>query len=368
MKACVTGATGFIGAHVAKQLDERGDEVVVAYRTPDHLKWLSGVDYRQAKSDVLDLTSMRKAVEGCDVVFHIAGFVGSSPADLVWDLNAKAPRVVVEAAAAEGVGRVVVTSSISAVGEATDDGPATEDTPYPEDGFGLHYPDSKRRGEEEALAAGEGFGVEVVIVNPGYALGAPIHDDQAEQCSARIIGSYLGGRLPAVADAPQCFVDVEDAACGHLLAADNGADGERYILGGHNCSWADLIDRVADLSGIRRPVLVFPRQVANVARMRERLGLPAAVAAEGLELMVKDWRFSSEKARRELGYEPRPLDETLRSSIRFYRELLEADELGENTSRLSALASGMALGGRFGLPGVLRLGERVAGRRFVAGA
>src|SRR4051812_11981261 len=115
MKACVTGATGFVGAHVTRALAERGDEVRVTYRNPDRLIALSGVDYRQAKTDVLDYKAMRRALKGSELLFHTAGFVGSSPSELVWALNAHAPVVAVEAAAAEGLRRVGVPPTIPAI-------------------------------------------------------------------------------------------------------------------------------------------------------------------------------------------------------------------------------------------------------------
>src|SRR5919112_3624111 len=113
MRVCVTGATGFVGAHVARALAERGDEVRIAYRNPDKLDALKGVDFRRTKADVLDFKALRRAVKGSEVLFHTAGYVGSSPAERVWALNARSPRVAVEAAAAEGVQRVVITSTIS---------------------------------------------------------------------------------------------------------------------------------------------------------------------------------------------------------------------------------------------------------------
>src|SRR3954454_19968884 len=125
-KVCVTGATGFGGAHVARALADRGDDVRVVYRNPDRLKALSGVDVRRAKADVLDYRAMRRAVRGSEVLFHIAGLVGSSPSELVWQMNAQAPVIAVEAAAAEGLKRVVVTSTISAIGMPQDHKPADE--------------------------------------------------------------------------------------------------------------------------------------------------------------------------------------------------------------------------------------------------
>src|SRR3954470_24410272 len=154
MNVCGTGATGFVGAHVTKALAERGDEVRVTYRNADRLSALSGVDYRQAKTDVLDFKAMRRAVRGSEVLFHTAGFVGSSPAELVWQLNAHAPVVAVEAAAAEELKRVVLTSTISAIGPTTNGLPANELTEYPRDWLGLAYPDSKHEGELAAVDAG----------------------------------------------------------------------------------------------------------------------------------------------------------------------------------------------------------------------
>ena len=188
MKACVTGATGFVGAHVVRALADRGDDVRVVYRDPNRLKMLGGIPFRRSKGDVLDYKSMCRALRGIDVLFHVAGFVASSPVQRVWELNAEGPVVAVEAAAAEGVRRVVLTSTISAIGTATGNGPADESTSYPEDWLGLVYPDSKHAGERVALEAA-------------------------------------------------------------LLAADNGKSGERYILGGVNLGWVQLIDRVAELSG-----------------------------------------------------------------------------------------------------------------------
>src|SRR5215218_97659 len=154
MKVCVTGATGFVGAHVARALAERGDEVRVAYRNPDKLDALKGVSFKRTKADVLDFKALRRAVKGSEVLFHTAGYVGSSPAERVWRLNAHAPVNAVEAAAAEGVKRVVVTSTISAIGPANGR-LADERTEYPENWTGLAYPDSKHEGEREALEAGE---------------------------------------------------------------------------------------------------------------------------------------------------------------------------------------------------------------------
>jgi dihydroflavonol-4-reductase len=367
MTVLVTGATGFVGAHVTRALVERGETVRAGYRNPKRLDRLGGLDAEPVKGEVLDLEAMRKAMRGCDTVFHVAGFVASRPVEKVWELNQRGPLVAVEAAAMEDVERVVLTSTISAVGTANGR-PADEDNPYPEQGLGLAYADAKRGGEREATAAGERLGVEVVVVNPAYVLGVPVDTSQPGETSTRIVGNYLRGRLPAVLDAPINFVDVADVAAGHLLAADKGNPGERYILGGHNRPWAELMDMVAHASGIRHPIIVIPAEVGAIARLRERLGLPGAISAEAFGLMGQDWRFSSAKAKRELGYRPRPLAQTISATVEWYMDLIEQGAFDDSErSAMSAMAEGLGMFDRFGLLWPLRPAEKLLRRRLLAG-
>jgi dihydroflavonol-4-reductase len=368
MRAVVTGATGFLGAHVTRQLCERGDDVRVVYRNPERLERLAGLSFRRAKADVLDFAAMRRACKSADVLFHTVGFVGSRPAQLVWELNAHAPVIAVEAAAAEGVGRVVLTSTVSAIGPAANGRPADERTEYPDDWLGLAYPDSKHGGERAALAAAERHGVELIVVNPSYLLGVPVDRSQPGETSTRTVGNYLRGRLPGVVSAHMNFADVEDAATGHLLAAERGRPGERYILGGEDSTWPELIDSVVAHSGIRHPILVLPPESARLARVREALGLPSAISPEGYALMAQDWRFSSAKAERELGYRARPLDETIRATVEWYLELIEAGTFdGASRSGMSGVAEGLGTASRLGLLTPVRIGQWVTGRRVVAG-
>jgi dihydroflavonol-4-reductase len=164
------------------------------------------------------------------------------------------------------------------------------------------------------------------------------------------------------------FVDVEDVAAGHVLAAERGRPGERYILGGQNLTWPQLIDRVAELSGVHFPVMALPAGIGRVGRAREALGIPGPISAEATNLMGKDWRFSSSKARRELGYRPRPLDVTLKATIEWYGELIEAGAFADSKrSGLSLVADSMHLASRAGLLMPLRVGQRLIGRRLIAG-
>src|SRR4051794_2119467 len=139
MRAVVTGATGFVGGHVTRLLAERGDDVVATYRNPERLQRLRSLDVPAVKADVLDRASLRRALRGADIVFHTAGYVGSRPAERVWRMNALAPRIVVEAAAAESVPRMVLTSSVAAVGPAEPGEMAAEDDVYRGGPLGLAY-------------------------------------------------------------------------------------------------------------------------------------------------------------------------------------------------------------------------------------
>jgi dihydroflavonol-4-reductase len=341
--------------------------VRVTYREEGRLTRLGDTDAEPVRADVLDRAALRRAFRGCDTVFHCAGFVGSHPAERVWELNALAPRIAVEAAAAEEVRRVLVTSSVAGIGPAPPGEVGTEADFYRGGSLGLVYPDAKHEGEAEALAAGARHDVEVVIVNPSYVFGVPVDRSAPGETSTRMIGNYLRGRLPALVDGETNVVDVRDVAKGHLLAAERGTPGERYVLGGHDLDWVELFQRVAELSGVRHPLLVLPREAGAVARAAEAAGFPSPISAEGLVLMAQNWRYSSRKARRELGYRTRGLERTLTDTIDWYRELVESGTLGGGRpSALSLAAAGVRVADRTGALAVLRAAERYVGRRIVA--
>jgi dihydroflavonol-4-reductase len=368
MRVSVTGATGFLGAHIARHLSERGDELLLTCRDPGRPGALTRINARRAEADICDYPALRRAFRGAEVVFHTAGFVGSRPAGWAWRVNAEGPLVAVEAAAAEGCRRIVLTSSISAIGLPSDGRPADERTRYPDEWLGLTYPDSKHEGERVAQEAADRHGIELVVVNPGYALGVPLDRTRPRDISSRIVGNYLRGRLPAVMAAPMNFVDVDDAAAGHLLAAEHGRPGERYILGGTNTTWSALIDRAAQLSGVHHPVVVLPRATARMARLGDTLGLPNMITAEGYELMAQEWRFSSAKAERELGYRSRPLDQTLQATIDWYQELIDRRAFaGAHRSSMSTMAAGTRTLSKLGVLQPIKLGQRILGRRVIAG-
>ena len=352
---------------MARLLVEQGHEVRATYREGSRLDGLAALDVEPVKADVLDRAAIRRAVRRCDLVFHTAGYVGSNPVERVWQVNALAPRLVVETAAGEGVGRVVVTSSVSAIGPVPPGEVGSEADPYRGGGLGLTYVDSKHEGEVEALAAGVRAGIEVVGVNPAYVLGAPVDRSDPADTSTRLIGNYLRGRLPGVVDGKTNIVDVRDVAAGHLAAAEKAAAGERYILGGHNIGWVELLGRVAKITGVHNPLAVFPPESGVIARRAEALRIPIGLSAEGFMLMSQNWSYSSAKARRELGYRPRRLDVTLRETVDWYRELMAEGVLGSGSaSAMSLVAAGLRVADGVGLLYPVGLLERYTRRRLMA--
>jgi dihydroflavonol-4-reductase len=196
-------------------------------------------------------------------------------------------------------------------------------------------------------------------------LGAALNRSLAGETSTRIVANYLRGRLPAIVDSYTNVVDIEDVARGHLLAAEKGSPGERYILGGENLRWSDVIERVSKIAGVAHPLIVLPSQLALAADALQRLGAPFGTL-EGIRLMAPNWRYSSAKARKELGYSPRPARETLRRTVEWYQELIEDDRLPARSNRsFDWTTRAVRLADRFGLLAPLRAVGGVAGRRTV---
>jgi dihydroflavonol-4-reductase len=365
---CVTGATGFIGGHVARLERERGEVVRVTYREEARIGRLGELDVEPVKADVLDRAAMRRAVHGCDLLHHVAGFVGARPVERVWGINALSPRIAVEAAAAEGVGRMVLTSSVAGIGPVAPGEVGNEENVFGGAGLDMTYVNAKHEGEAQALAAGVRLGVEVVIVNPSYVFGVPLDRSRPGETSDRLIGNYLLGRLPGIVGGQTNAVDVRDVAAGQVLAARKGKPGERYILGGHDSGWVELFERVAALSGVHHPLIVWPTESSELARRIDALGVPLPISSEGIVLMAQNWRYSSRKAKRELGYRVRPLDETLTDTIEWYRQLIESGVVGsERPSPMSVGALGVRLADRAGLLAGLKTAQRWTRRRFIVG-
>jgi dihydroflavonol-4-reductase len=321
--ALVTGANGFVGCHVVRALGARGMQVRAFVRPNADRRALEGVDCELALGDVRDRTAVDQAVRGCDEVYHVAAdyrlwVLDEAP---MYAANVQGTRNILEAAANAGVRRIVHTSTVGALGIAKD-GVGREDTPVTLDLMVGPYKRSKFLAEVEALKAAR-QGAPVIIVNPSTPVG-PL--DYKPTPTGRVIVDFLKGRLPAYVDTGLNLVGVEDCARGHLLAAERGQLGEKYILGGENLSLKQILQRLARLSGLPAPRIRLPFAVAlgfafgaeAVARTITRR--PPRASLTEVRMARKPMFFNSAKAHAELGYEAAPVDDALSRAIDFFRE------------------------------------------------
>ena len=314
----VTGASGFVGFHVASALVERGFPVRALVRPASRLKDL---DIEVSVGDLRDPGSLVRAVEGCGVVFHVAAdyrLWARNPQELL-DSNVSGTRNILEASRRAGVERVVYTSTVGCISFPPGD-LGSEDTPVALAEMTGIYKRSKFMAEQVALEyAASGF--PVVIVNPT----APVGDhDSKPTPTGKIIVDFLRGDLPAFIDTGLNLVDVRDVALGHLQALERGRPGERYILGCENLTLAQILDRLAKVSGLKAPAYRLPYGVAWVAGVistgwARLTGQEPRAPLDAVRMARKKMWVSQEKAVRELGFSPGPVDEALRRAVEWFR-------------------------------------------------
>jgi dihydroflavonol-4-reductase len=315
-RTLVTGATGFIGSHVTRLLAERGDEVLVTVRLSSRLDALEGLDVRLVRADILDRSSIRRALRGVERVFHLAGTTDlAAPRARVFSVAVEGVRIVLEEALRAGVERVVYTSSVAAVGPAPDGKTADETNPWTAGRYSIPYLDAMHEAEITALRL-VARGLPLVIVNPAHVLGA----GDAGRSSTTLVRRFMRRQIPAYVDGTLNIVGVQDVARGHLLADQRGRVGERYILGNRNFTMDRLFADLGRLSGVEPPALKLPLAVAlMLARAGQtvpwaRLPSPIEVRASSL-----NWGFVNRKARRELGWRTSPHEDCLEETIAWYR-------------------------------------------------
>jgi dihydroflavonol-4-reductase len=316
----VTGATGLVGSHVARLLVERGDRVRVTTRPRSRLGNLADLDVEQVECDVLDRRAVRRAMRGAERVFHVAGLTNlRADADRVFRINVQGTTTVLEEALAAGVERCVHTSSVAAVGPAPRGSTADERQVFRAGRYGLPYINAKHEAEKEALRIG-GLGLPVVVVNPGHVFGA----GDLYHSSTELVRRFLRREIPAYVDGALNIVDAEDVARGHLLADERGTPGERYILGNRNFTLDRLFADLGRLSGVEPPALKLPTAAAiALARSLELNPLPPErppITVGEVRAASLWWAFRSTKAKRELGYKPAHHEDTLQTTIDWYRE------------------------------------------------
>lgn len=312
----ITGATGFVGWHVARKLIERGQRVRALVRPSSRLRELEGVE--PVTGDLRDRGSLDRAVAGCGLVFHVAAdyrLWAADPNEL-YASNVDGTRNVLEAARQAGVERVVYTSTVGCIGMPDGD----ETTPVALEDMAGAYKRSKFLAEQVALEFASG-GFPVVIVNPT----APVGDhDFKPTPTGKVIVDFLKRAMPAYIETGLNVVDVRDVAEGHVLAWERGKAGERYILGCENLTLQDIFGRLEKISGIGAPARRIPYGLALAAGVATTgwaaiTGQEPKAPLDAVRMAKKKMWVSHAKAARELGYVPGPVEEALARAVAWFR-------------------------------------------------
>ncbi len=323
-KVLVTGATGFIGANVARALLQRGDEVRVLVRPTSDRRNLEGLPVEVAVGDLRDVDATRRAVEGCRRVFHVAAdyrFWARDPREL-YESNVRGTRHVLDACLRAGVERVVYTSTVGTIGLSALPAPCDETTPLLAGQLTSHYKRSKLEAEEAALDYAA-RGLPVVVVNPSAPVGPW---DAKPTPTGQVIVDFACGRLPAIVDTGLNIVHVRDVAEGHLLAAERGRVGERYILGHRNMTLAEIVKELAGILGRPAPRIRLPYAVAwtagavSTALATYVTHRPPAVALEAVRMSRRRMFFDAGKAVRELGLPQTPPHAAFEDAVAWFEE------------------------------------------------
>lgn len=322
MTVLVTGASGFLGSAVARRLLAVGHTVRVLVRDSSPLANLDGLDAEIVTGDLRDAGSLKRALGGCQGLFHVAAdyrlWVPDERSMLA--INVDGTRALMLAALDAGVERIVYTSSVAALG-LRKDGPADEDTPVSLETVVGTYKKSKFLAEREVTRLVAERGLPAVIVNPSTPVGPR---DIRPTPTGRMILDAANGRIPAFVDTGLNVVHVDDAAEGHVLAYNKGQEGEKYILGGENMALAEILAEVARICGRRPPTIKLPHgalvPVALVAETWGRMfGGEPMVTLDSIRMSRKRMFFSSDKARDTLGYASRPAQDALRDAVAYFR-------------------------------------------------
>jgi dihydroflavonol-4-reductase len=323
MRALVTGGTGFVGSQVVRALVEDGVEVRVLARPGSDRRALVDLPVEVVTGDLAEPPSLAAPLRGVETLYHVAADYRLWAPDpvVLYRVNVGGTRALLLAAAAAGVSRVVYTSSVGTLGLPPDGGPGTEATPVQLEDMVGDYKRSKYLAEREAEAAAA-RGLPVVIVNPSAPIGPW---DWKPTPTGRMLVDYLKGRMLAYLDTGLNLVHVRDVARGHLLAAERGRPGERYILGHGqgNLALRAIFERLAPYTGIPAPRVRLPHRAALaigagaelVARLR---GTEPAVARTAVRMAKKRMYFDPSKAIRELGLPQTPVDQALRDAVDWF--------------------------------------------------
>jgi dihydroflavonol-4-reductase len=309
----LTGGSGFLGGALLKALVERGDDVIALARSDSAAQALLAAQV--VKGDTVDEDAMAEGMRGCDIVFHVAGMNTLCPEDPVEmiHVNVRGAEAAVRAAARAGINRLVLTSSSASLGEERGT-VGNEDSPH-RGWYMSVYERSKREGEVAALAAGRREGVEVVSVNPSSVQGPGRAGG-----TGRIMIAYLNGKLRAFVHTNISLVDIRDCVAGHLLAAEKGEPGRRYVISGATLTSAEALDLVAGMTGVVEKPRFLPPAVAQAAAGAVEAGFRVArkhppVCRAMVRTMLHGHRYDGSRATRELGLTYTPVRDTFARTI-----------------------------------------------------
>jgi len=323
MRALVTGATGFVGAAVARALLRAEWQVRALARRGSDRSNLSGLALEVCEGDLNQPASLTPALEGCEALFHVAADyrLGAQDPTPLYRTNVEGTRAILTAARAAGVGRIVYTSSVATVGIPKDGTPGAEETPVALEHMIGHYKRSKFLAEQVVREAAR-EGARVVIVSPSTPVGP---GDVKPTPTGQLVLDAAAGRMPAYVDTGLNIVHVDDVAAGHLLAYERGRLGERYILGGQDMTLREILAQIAALVGRKAPRIRLPYgavlPMAYVAEGFARIsGRSGRLTLEGVRMSRKHMFFSSDKAVRELGYSWRAPATAFADAIRWFRD------------------------------------------------
>ncbi len=324
MKTLVTGATGFLGSAIVRELLKDGRKVRVLVRKGTPTENIDGLDLEITYGDLRDKASLKKALTDCDVLYHTAAYYSlwDKNKRLIYDINVEGTRNILQAALDLGLTKTVYTSTVGCIGLLENGNPADENTPFNPATLSNDYKRSKYQAEQVANSFSQN-GLPLVIVNPSTPIGAR---DIKPTPTGKIVLDFLNRKMPAYLDTGLNLIAVDDCARGHLLAEEKGVPGERYILGNRNMSLKEILLTLEKITGLKAPTVKMPYWVAFTAGwVSEALsdyltGKPPAVPLAGVRMAKYFMYFDSSKAIRELGLPQNSIETALAEAVQWYQD------------------------------------------------
>ena len=324
MTTLVTGATGFLGSALARELINDGRTIKLLVRKKTDTRNIDDLDCEVAYGDLRDQDSLKSALAGCNTLYHTAAYYSlwSRDKKMIYDINVQGTRNVLESALELGVEKVIYTSTVGCIGLSEDGSPTNEGHTMDPGTLCNDYKISKYEAEQVALEM-FGRGLPLVIVNPSTPVGPR---DIKPTPTGKIILDFMNSKMPAYIDTGLNLIDVTDCARGHILAEEKGRPGERYILGNKNMSLKEILLSLEVFTGLKAPRIKMPYWVAYAAGLACEWASntithqPPAVPLAGVKMAKYFMYFDSSKAVRELGLPQNPVEDALEQAVRWFKE------------------------------------------------